>query len=182
MPSFGGCVDFRRRTRHKLESGWSRGVFVGVSKNNRAQCHGRDRDVCCEMCETPCEPNPGDVSTDLPEPMLIIPQLPAVTSTFARRTSRDLVTLQVFVRVKSIAPVSTQQQFRRRLEDAMTTDTSAAARVEATRVRQAEQNPAVRAVRVVLLNTSVFDLETRNLWSQGLNAMPKCRLAARRHQ
>ena len=30
MPSFGECVDFRRRTRHKFESRWSRGVFVGV--------------------------------------------------------------------------------------------------------------------------------------------------------
>ena len=34
---------------------------------------------------TLCEPNPGDVSTDLPEPMLIIPQLldvePAPTQT-----------------------------------------------------------------------------------------------------
>ena len=32
------------------------------------------------------------------------------------------------------------------------------------------QTPAVRAVRVVLVNTSVFDLQTRNLWCRGLNA------------
>ena len=32
MPSFGECFDFHRRTRHKLESRWSRGVFVGVSE------------------------------------------------------------------------------------------------------------------------------------------------------
>ena len=30
MQSFGECIDFRRRTRHKLESRWSRSVFVGV--------------------------------------------------------------------------------------------------------------------------------------------------------
>ena len=30
LPSFGECVDCRKRTRHKLESRWSRGVFVGV--------------------------------------------------------------------------------------------------------------------------------------------------------
>ena len=30
MLSFGECVDFRRRTQHKLESMWSRNVFVGV--------------------------------------------------------------------------------------------------------------------------------------------------------
>ena len=27
---FGECVDYRKRTQHKLESRWSRGVFVGV--------------------------------------------------------------------------------------------------------------------------------------------------------
>ena len=30
LPSFGECVDYRKRSRHKLESRWSRGVFVGV--------------------------------------------------------------------------------------------------------------------------------------------------------
>ena len=30
MLSFGECVDYRKRTRHKLESRWSRGVLVGV--------------------------------------------------------------------------------------------------------------------------------------------------------
>ena len=30
LPSFGECVDYRKRTRHKLEPRWSRGVFVGV--------------------------------------------------------------------------------------------------------------------------------------------------------
>ena len=30
LPSFGEYVDYRKRTRQKLESRWSRGVFVGV--------------------------------------------------------------------------------------------------------------------------------------------------------
>ena len=30
LPSFGECVDCRKRSRHKLESRWSRAVFVGV--------------------------------------------------------------------------------------------------------------------------------------------------------
>ena len=34
MPSFGACVDHRKRTRHKLEARWSRGVFVGHSSEN----------------------------------------------------------------------------------------------------------------------------------------------------
>ena len=28
LPNFGECVDYRKRTRHKLESRWSRGVRV----------------------------------------------------------------------------------------------------------------------------------------------------------
>ena len=30
LPRFGECVDYRTRTRHKLESMWSKGVFEGV--------------------------------------------------------------------------------------------------------------------------------------------------------
>ena len=30
MPCFGKCGDYRKRTRHELETRWSRGVFVGV--------------------------------------------------------------------------------------------------------------------------------------------------------
>ena len=30
LPSFGECVDYRERSRHKMEWKWSRGVFVGV--------------------------------------------------------------------------------------------------------------------------------------------------------
>ena len=92
MPSFGEYVDFRRRTRLKLESRWSRGVYGCQSKNKLAYCHGRDRDIRCAICETRSrratilqqtttergtsrELNQGDVLPDLPEPMLIIPQL-----------------------------------------------------------------------------------------------------------
>ena len=38
---------------------------------------------------TQWEPNPGDVSTDLPEPMLIIPQLPDVEPTPTRVYNSD---------------------------------------------------------------------------------------------
>ena len=53
MPSYGECVDYRRRNRHKLESRWSRGVFVGVRvKNDRAHSHGRDWDKRRSIRET----------------------------------------------------------------------------------------------------------------------------------
>ena len=42
--------------------------------------------------------------------------------------------------------------------------------------------PEPTPVRVFLVNTNVFNFQTRNLWSRDLNAMPKCRLAARMHQ
>ena len=32
LPSFGECVDYQKRTRHKLESRWSRGVRVKTTE------------------------------------------------------------------------------------------------------------------------------------------------------
>ena len=97
MSSFGEYVDYRKRTRHKLESRWSRGVFVGVRVKTTERTvmdetgtHGvqsvrrvpeeqrYDHRSLQHVRGTPWEPNPGDVSTDLNEPMLIIPQLPDV--------------------------------------------------------------------------------------------------------
>ena len=94
MPSFGECADFRRRTRHKLESRWLRGVFVGVRVKTRERIvmdetgtyvvqsvrrvpeeQRYDNRLLRNVRETLREPNPGDVSTDLPEPVLVIPQL-----------------------------------------------------------------------------------------------------------
>ena len=88
MSSFGVCVVYRKRTRHKLESRWSRRVFVGVRVKtterivmDETETHvvqsvrPRQRLLQC-VRGTPWEPNPGGVSTDLLEPMLIIPQLP----------------------------------------------------------------------------------------------------------
>ena len=37
-----------------------------------------DHRLLQNVCGTPWEPNPSDASTDLPEPMLIIPHLPEV--------------------------------------------------------------------------------------------------------
>ena len=100
MPSFDECVDCRKRTRHKLESRWSRGVFVGVrvrtserivmdetgtyvvqSLRRVPEEQRYDHRLLQSVCGTPWEPNPGDVKTDLLEPMLIIPQLPDVEPT-----------------------------------------------------------------------------------------------------
>ena len=140
--SFGECVDFRRRTRHKFESRWSRGVFVGVirvktterivmdetgtyvvqSVKRVLEEQRYDTRLLRNVRGTPWEPNPGDVSRDLPEPMLIIPQLPAVEPTptgvynsdnkgtrnvYNRKTDLERFgSLQVVVRAKFIAPDS----------------------------------------------------------------------------
>ena len=110
---------------------------------------------------TPWEPNPGDVSTDLPEPMLIVPQQPDVEPTPTKTYHRDSRgTRNVYIRKMDFEkfghtagcpacevhraglPMSGQGhtvECRKRLEDAMTTDTLTATRVKATRVRQAER-------------------------------------------
>ena len=91
LPSFGECVDYRKRTRRK------RGVFVGVrvktterivmdetgtyvvqSVRRVPEEQRYDHRLLQSVRGWPWEPNPGDVSTDLPEAMLIIPQLPDV--------------------------------------------------------------------------------------------------------
>ena len=33
LPAFGEFVEFQRRTRHKLDSRWSEGVYLGVKEN-----------------------------------------------------------------------------------------------------------------------------------------------------
>ena len=83
MPSFDECVDCRKRTRHKLEATWSRGVSVGVrivmdetgtyvvqSVRRVPEEQRYDHGLLQCVRGTPWEPNPGDASTDLPEPML----------------------------------------------------------------------------------------------------------------
>ena len=80
---------------------------------------------------TPQDTNPGDVSTDLLEPVLFIPQLHDVGSTPTRVYSSDNQgTRNVNIRKKDIEKCGATTECRRRLEDAMTTDTSTAARVK----------------------------------------------------
>ena len=86
LPSFGECVDYPKRTRHKLESRWSRGVFVGVREETTERIvmdetwtyvvqsvrrvpeeQRYDHRLLQNVRGTPLEPNPGDVSTDSPE-------------------------------------------------------------------------------------------------------------------
>ena len=149
------------------------------SKSNRAHCHGRDWDIRRSIRETSSRraairqqvaakrswntlgTEPGDVSTDLPEPMLIIRQLLDVEPTPTRVYNSDINgTRNVYIRKtdlerfgctascracevhrasQSMSGQEHTTECTRRLEDAMTTDTSTAARVEATRVRQAQR-------------------------------------------
>ena len=95
-----------KRTRNKLESRWSRGVFVGVrvktterivmdetgtyvvqSVRRVPEEQRYDHRLLQNVRGTHWEPNPGDVSTDFPELMLIIPQLPDVDKEPAMSTS-----------------------------------------------------------------------------------------------
>ena len=107
MSGFGECVDYRKRTQHKVESRWSGGVFVGVrvktterivmdetgtyvvqSVRRIPEEQRRDLRLLQSVRGTPWEPNPGDVSTDLPEPVLITPHnYPDVEPTPTRYTT-----------------------------------------------------------------------------------------------
>ena len=100
MPGFGECVDYRKHTRHNLETRWSRGVFVGIrvktterivmvetvtfvvqSVRRVPEEQRYDHRLLQSVCGTPWEPNLVDVSTDFPEPVLIAPQLADVERT-----------------------------------------------------------------------------------------------------
>ena len=134
---------------------------------------------------TPWEPNPGDVSTDLPEPMLIIPQLPDVDPVPTKTYHSDNKgTRNVYIRKTDLEkfgytagcpacevhrarlPMSGQghtAECRKRLEDVMMTD---ATRISATRVRQTERiirdlGDSGTTVRVDLVKTNAFDFQIK---------------------
>ena len=98
---------------------------------------------------TPWEPNPGDVSTDLPESMLLIPQLPNVEPAPTQTYHSDNKGIRnVYVRktdheqcgyTTGCPACRDTAECRKRLEDVIMTDSSTATRVKATRVRQTER-------------------------------------------
>ena len=51
------------------------GTYILQSVRRVSEEQRYDHRLLQSVRGTPCEPNPGDVSTDLPEPMLIAPQL-----------------------------------------------------------------------------------------------------------
>ena len=163
-------------TESALDTSWSRGgreMFLGVrvKKTERTvmdetgtyvvqsvrrvpeeqRC---DHRLLQSVRRTPWQPNTGDVSTDLPEPMLISPQLPHVEPTPTKtyhsdnRGNRNVYTRKKFIEKfgytaecpacevhRAGLPMSGQGhnvECKKRLEDAMTTDTSTVTRVKAT--------------------------------------------------
>ena len=130
--------------------------------------------------------------------MLIIPQLPDVepspTETYH---SDNRGTRNVYIRKTDFEkfgcaagcpacevrraglPTSGQghtAECRKRLEDAMTTDTSTATRVKATRVRQAE-----RIIKDLDDSGRTCPIFRSSTWIQTRKVTQKCRLAVRRH-
>ena len=65
------------------------GTYVVQSVRRVPEKQRFDNRLLQNVCGTPWEPNPGDVSTDLLEPMLIIPQLPDVQPTPTRVYNSD---------------------------------------------------------------------------------------------
>ena len=94
---------YRKRTRHKLENRWEKGVFVGVKIRTTEKIVADSKgtyvvqsirrvpleqrfnpDLLKGIRGTPWELSPGDASTELPEPLPILPQLPDVPAQPAR--------------------------------------------------------------------------------------------------
>ena len=159
------------------------GTYVVQSVRRVPEEQPYDDRLLQNVSGTPWEPNPGDVSTDLPEPMLIIPQLPEVDSAPTKTYHSDNKgTRNVYIRKTNLEkfgytagcaacevhsarlPMSGQghtAECRKRLADVMMADASTATRIKATRVRQAERiikdldDSGARnpAVHVALANT-----------------------------
>ena len=129
------------------------GTYVAQSVRRVPEEQRYDHRLLQSVRGTPWEPNQGDVSTDLPEPMLIIPPLPDVEPAPTQ-------TCNVYIRKMDLerfghtagcpvcevyragSPTSGQEHTadcRKRLEDVMTTDASTSTQVRTTRVRQAER-------------------------------------------
>ena len=67
LPSFGECVDYRKRTRHKLESRWSRGVFVGVRMKTTERIVWDETGTCCSIRErVPEEQHTTQIAAECP--------------------------------------------------------------------------------------------------------------------
>ena len=120
-----------------------------------------DRRLLQNVRGTPWEPNPGDVSTDLPEPMPITPPLPDLEPNLTKVYNSDnRGTRNVYIRKIELErfgytagcpaceihraglPMSGQEhtvECRKRFENVMTTDASTSTRDKATRVRQTER-------------------------------------------
>ena len=129
MPSFGECVDYRKCTRRKPETRWSRVVFVGVRVKTTERIvmdetgtyavqsvrrvpveQRHDHRLLQSVRGTPGKPNPGDVSTDLPEPMLIAPRLPDVGPTPTKTYHSDnRGTRIVYIRKTALKSLVTRQ-------------------------------------------------------------------------
>ena len=229
MPSFGECVDYRKCTRRKPETRWSRVVFVGVRVKTTERIvmdetgtyavqsvrrvpveQRHDHRLLQSVRGTPGKPNPGDVSTDLPEPMLIAPRLPDVEPTPTKTYHSDnRGTRIVYIRKTGLEkfdytagcpacevhraglPMSGQGhtvECRIRLEDAMTTDTSAATRFTATcetsgtyHQRSGRHGEGTPAGQVALVNTNASDFQIKSAWIQTRKGTQKCRPQVRRH-
>ena len=128
------------------------GTFVVQSATRVPEEQRYDHRLPRNVRGTPWKPNPGDVSTDLPAPMLIIPQMPDVQPTPTRVCNSDnkgtrndhirKMDLERFGNTagcracevhragQSMSGQDHTTACRKRLEDVMTTDTSTAARVK----------------------------------------------------
>ena len=96
LPLYGECVEFKVQTRHKLESRWAPGVYLGIRRKTSEKLVGTadtiyvvqsirrkpqdeawDGDLLMSIKGTPWLPNPKEgESKDLPLPIVLVPEVP----------------------------------------------------------------------------------------------------------
>ena len=179
LPGFGECVEYRKRTRHKLENRWKRGIFVGVKVTTTEKIvadregtyvvqsirrvpveHRYDAELLRGIRGTPWEPNPASGTSELPEPLTIVPKMPEIAPAPSRTFDKDgFGSRSLYIRKSDLkdfgftagCPACDAQRegaatagkshtslCRKRLEKAMSEDPEACKRVEQTTSKQNE--------------------------------------------
>ena len=95
LPAFAERIEYRRRTRHKLESRWRPGIFLGVKRDTTEKIVGDeegtyvvqsvrrvpkeqqwDGELILKIRGTPWNPTPSSEREELPQPITLEPELP----------------------------------------------------------------------------------------------------------
>ena len=121
LPHFGERVEYRRRTRHKLDQRWRPGIFLGIRRSTSEKIVGdadgifvvqstRRQDevarwggtLLLSVRGTPWQSTPGRDDTELPKPIVLHPELPEVEAKPAEPFHRAVATRRLYTTRKDL--------------------------------------------------------------------------------